>query len=199
MFTGIIQELGVIKTIREERGGARLTIGRRGRGALRTGESIAVDGVCLTAISSRNGTFQADLSPETLSRTALGEVRRGSRVNLERPLRLSDRLGGHLVQGHVDAVGRLESISSEGDFVTCRWSFPIEFSDLVISKGSVAVNGVSLTIVEPEESSFGAALIPQTLQHTNLGLLEPGDPVNLEFDIIGKFIARLALPYLKKH
>lgn len=176
-----------------------MTIVRRGRAALRNGESIAVDGVCLTAMASRNGTFQADLSPETISRTALGRLRPGSRVNLERPLRLNDRLGGHLVQGHVDAIGHLESTKREGEFVTCRWGFPTEFSDLVISKGSVAVNGVSLTIVEPDRSSFGAALIPQTLKRTNLGLLAQGDPVNLEFDLIGKFIVRLALPYLKKH
>lgn len=199
MFTGIIQELGHIEEVRRHRGGARMVV-RRGRKTdrLRKGESIAVDGVCLTTISSRNGRFEADLSPETLERSSLGSLQKGAIVNLERPLRLADRLGGHLVQGHVDTVGRMLWTRGDGDFLTCCWSFPPEFSELVVAKGSIAVNGVSLTIIDPDEESFAAALIPETLKRTNLGRLRPGDPVNLEFDFVAKFLVHLLGPYRRK-
>lgn len=191
MFTGIIQETGSVTAIRE----SRLTVKRRHRSRLQRGESIAVNGVCLTVVSARNSTFQTDISPETLSRSALGQLERGAVVNLERALRLSDRVGGHLVQGHVDAVGRTLASTRQGQFLTCRWSFPPEYRDLVISKGAVAVNGVSLTIIEPDDESFGAALIPETLARTNLGALRQGDAVNLEFDMIGKYVQRLIEPW----
>src|SRR5687767_7812984 len=160
MFTGIIQELGSIIAMDEHRVGIGIGIRRRSRSRLQRGESIAVNGVCLTIVATRNGTFQAELSPETLERTVLGKLHRGAVVNLERALRLSDRLAGHLVQGHIDAVGKTISTERDGDFGTQRWSYPKEFRDLIVSKGSIAVNGVSLTIVEPDDSSFGAALIP---------------------------------------
>lgn len=197
MFTGIISDRGTVSAIKQNKGGARLSISRRGGKAVRRGDSIAVNGVCLTVVSNRNGVFDADVSPETLSRTILGSLKRGAKVNLEQPLRLSDPLGGHLVQGHVDTVGHVTSVRTEGDFVTCRFSYPAEFADLIISKGSVAVNGVSLTIVDPEPGSFAAALIPETLKRTNLGQLEKGQAVNLEFDVIAKYVSRLTHPYRK--
>ena len=193
MFTGIITERGTMSRLEPRGNGARLTIKRSARGRLVRGESIAVNGVCLTVASFRDGAFTADLSEETLDRTALGRLQRGARLNLERPLRLIDRLGGHLVQGHVDAVGELQGIDGE----IYRWTYPREFTELVVSKGSIAVNGVSLTIVDPDSRTFGAALIPETLRKTNLGDLQAGDPVNLEFDVIAKFVRRLAEPYLK--
>lgn len=195
MFTGVIQEKGTISAVRERSGGIRLTVKRRGRSRLQRGESIAVSGVCLTVLTARNGAFDADLSTETLARSTLRQLQRGDVVNLERALRLSDRLGGHMVQGHVDAVGRTLTSSRRGEFLICRWSFPSEFRDLVVSKGSIAVNGVSLTIVEPDQESFAAALIPETLSRTNLGGLQPGDAVNLEFDIIGKYVRQFVQPW----
>jgi len=197
MFTGIITDRGTVSAIKQNKAGARVSISRRARKALRRGDSIAVDGVCLTVVSNRSGSFDADVSPETMVRTSLGSLKRGAKVNLEQPLRLSDPLGGHLVQGHVDTVGHVTSVRIEGDFVTCRFSYPSEFADLVISKGSVAVNGVSLTIVDPEPGTFAAALIPETLKRTNLGQLEKGKAVNLEFDVIAKYVVRLTHPYLK--
>lgn len=196
MFTGIIQELGRIEELRRDRGGARLVVRRSKKSdRLRKGDSIAVDGVCLTVVSSRNGRFEADLSLETQERSSLGTLVKGTMVNLERPLRLGDRLGGHLVQGHVDTVGNLVWARERGGFLTCRWSFPPRFNELVVEKGSIAVNGVSLTIIEPEADSFAAALIPETLKRTNLGRLRSGDPVNLEFDFMAKFIVHLLGPY----
>jgi len=160
------------------------------------GESLAVNGVCLTVLPESDGTLIADVSDETLARTTLGTLAGGARVNVERALAIGDRLGGHIVQGHVDTTGALASIASEGEFAVYRWSFPEEFASLVVSKGSIAVDGVSLTIVEPDRTSFGAALIPETLRRTNLGSAHAGDPVNLEFDMIAKYVRRLVEPYL---
>jgi len=199
MFTGIIQELGILEELRRHRGGTRMVVRRAARREpIGKGESVAVDGVCLTAVSGRKGRLEADLSPETIARSTLGTLQKGAAMNLERPLQLTDRLGGHLVQGHIDAVGQLVSRRSSGGFVTCRWRFPPEFRDLVVPKGSIAVNGVSLTIVDPDEDSFAAALIPETLEQTNLGRLRRGDPVNLEFDLVAKLIVQLLQPYRRK-
>ena len=165
---------------------------------LERGESIAVNGVCLTAIPTSAAAFYADLSPETLRLTTLGRFAAGAGVNLERALALGDRLSGHLVQGHVDAVGSLVAIAHEGEFAVYRWSYPSEFQELVVPKGSIAVDGISLTIVEPDARSFAAALIPETLQRTNLRDLRIGDPVNLEFDIMAKFARKLMEPYVKR-
>ena len=162
------------------------------------GESLAVNGVCLTVLPDSDGALLADLSDETLSRTTLGSLGVGLRVNVERALALGDRMGGHLVQGHVDTTGTLISITHEGDFAVYRWSFPEEYADLVVPKGSVAVDGVSLTIVDPDSNSFGAALIPETLRRTNLGLANIGDAVNLEFDMLAKYVRSLVIPYLPK-
>jgi riboflavin synthase len=160
------------------------------------GESLAVNGVCLTVLPEEDGALVADLSDETLARTTLGALGTGIPVNVERALALGDRMGGHLVQGHVDTVGTLLSIATEGEFAVYRWSMPAEYGPLVIPKGSITVDGVSLTVVDPDAASFGAALIPETLRRTNLGNARIGDRVNLEFDMIAKHVHRLVAPYL---
>jgi riboflavin synthase len=195
MFTGIILHSGVVEAFEKLPAGARLRLRTTDEEPFLRGESVAVNGVCLTMLPAGNSVV-ADLSEETLSRTTLSSLATGARVNIERALALGDRLGGHLVQGHVDTVGTLISIATEGDFAVHRWSFPPEYADLVVSKGSIAVDGVSLTIVDPDAATFGAALIPETLHRTTLGAARIGDRVNLEFDMIGKYIRTLAAPYL---
>lgn len=196
MFTGIIHHSGVIESLERVEAGARLLLRTSDDEPFARGESLSVNGVCLTVMPYESGFLETDVSNETLSRTTLGTSRAGMRVNIERAMTLSDRLGGHIVQGHVDAVGVLISIKSEGEFAVYRWSFPAEFGDLMVSKGSIAVDGVSLTVVNPDPSSFGAALIPETLRRTNLGDAHVGDAVNLEFDVIAKYVRRLAAPWL---
>lgn len=196
MFTGIILYSGTIESFERRPNGARLRLRTTDPEPFTRGESLAVNGVCLTVLPQADGSLLADLSDETLLKTTLGSTGEGSVVNVERALALGDRLGGHMVQGHVDCTGTLISIASEGDFAVYRWSFPPEFADLVVSKGSIAVDGVSLTIVDPDGESFGAALIPETLQRTNLGATDVGTRVNLEFDMVAKHIRSLVLPYL---
>ncbi|MFN2443371.1 MAG: riboflavin synthase [Thermoanaerobaculia bacterium] len=196
MFTGIIHEMGTVVRFDPTSGGARLEIRRvDDADPLTRGESIAVNGVCLTALPLDAG-FAADLSGETLKLTTLGRLEQGHRVNLERAMVMGDRLGGHLVQGHVDATGEITDIRNEGEFAVFRWSYPAEFAPLVVSKGSIAVDGISLTIVEPDDTSFGVALIPETLQQTNLGMSRVGDASNLEFDVMAKYAQNLFLRYL---
>jgi riboflavin synthase len=195
MFTGIILHNGVIDAVDKRDSGARLRVRTSENGPFARGESVAVNGVCLTVLPEDDGLI-ADLSDETLSRTTLGSLGAGALVNIERALALGDRLGGHLVQGHVDTVGTLLSIASEGEFAIHRWSYPAEYADLVITKGSIAVDGVSLTIVDPDHGSFAAALIPETLRRTTLGTARIGDRVNVEFDMIGKYLRNLAAPWL---
>ena len=196
MFTGIIMSNGTIESVERLDSGARLRLRAAFDEPLERGESVAVNGVCLTVIPQSDGALLTDVSNETLSRTTLGSLGTDTRVNLERALALGDRLGGHMVQGHVDTVGTLMSVASEGEFAVYRWSYPGEFAELVVSKGSIAVDGVSLTIVEPDATTFGAALIPETLRRTNLGTANLGDRVNLEFDMIAKYVRSLAAPYL---
>jgi riboflavin synthase len=197
MFTGIIKLHGIVDALERRGAGARLRIRISGTDALERGESIAVNGVCLTALPEDEG-FAADVSEETLARTTLGSLATGQRVNLERALALGDRLGGHIVQGHVDTVGTLLSIVSQGDFAIYRWSYPEEYGTLVVPKGSIAVDGVSLTIVEPDRASFAAALIPETLARTTLGDASVGAAVNLEFDTMAKFARNLLAPYIPR-
>ncbi len=196
MFTGIILHTGTIEAFERKANGARMRIRTTDPEPFTRGESLAVNGVCLTVLPESDGSLTADLSDETLSRTTLGTLGTGIRVNVERALALGDRMGGHIVQGHVDAVGTLMSITSEGDFAVYRWSFPSEYAPLVVSKGSITVDGVSLTVVDPERESFGAALIPETLRRTNLGTARIGDGVNLELDMIAKCVQKLVAPYL---
>jgi riboflavin synthase len=195
MFTGIIHHSGTIDSFEKRPNGARLRIRTTDAEPFVRGESLAVNGVCLTVLPEPDGSLLADLSDETLARTTLGRLAAGSRVNVERALAVGERLGGHIVQGHVDAVGTLLSVTSEGEFAVYRWSFPSEYAELVVSKGSVAVDGVSLTVVEPNDRSFAAALIPETLRRTNLGTSRAGDHVNLEFDMIAKYIRALVESY----
>ncbi|MBK5259822.1 MAG: riboflavin synthase [Thermoanaerobaculia bacterium] len=196
MFTGIIHHSGIVESLERLEWGARLRIRTPDGEPFTRGESLAINGVCLTVLPQGDGSLLTDISNETLSKTTLGALAPESIVNTERALALGDRLGGHIVQGHVDTVGRLVSIAEEGEFAVFRWSVPAGSEDLVVSKGSIAVDGVSLTIVDPDGVTFGAALIPETLRRTNLGRAHIGDPVNLEFDMLAKYVRSLVAPYL---
>lgn len=202
MFTGIILHSGTIDSFERLANGARLRIRTTDPEPFTRGESLAVNGVCLTMLPENGGGLIADVSDETLAKTTLGTLGEGAIVNVERPLAVGDRLGGHLVQGHVDTVGTLLSRATEGEFAVFRWSYPSEFADLVVSKGSIAVDGISLTIVDPAtegaEASFGVALIPETLRGTNLGRSRTGDRSNLEFDMVAKYVRTLVQPYLER-
>lgn len=192
MFTGIIQGLGTVLERRSSGGGAVLTVSPGFRlDEPQESESIAVDGVCLTARDISPSRFCADVSPETLQRSSLGALRAGSKVNLERALRLADRLGGHLVSGHVDCLGRVLKRQNLGDFTLFTFSLDGRLSRYVVEKGSVAISGISLTVNSCTESSFAVSIIPHTLQETTLGLLAVGDAVNIEVDIIGKYVEKL--------
>ncbi len=198
MFTGIILHSATIESFERLSHGARMRLRSTDPDPFQLGESVAINGVCLTVIPMDDGSIVTDLSDETLSRTTLASLGTGTRLNLERALSLGDRLGGHIVQGHVDTAGTLASMATEGEFAVYRWSYPEEYAELVVSKGSIAVDGVSLTIVDPESSSFGAALIPETLRRTNLGTANVGDKVNLEFDMLAKYVRTLVEPYLQR-
>jgi riboflavin synthase len=192
VFTGIIEEMGVVGSARASAGGARLVIRAEAwDGVLRVGESVAVHGACLTVAAVDGPEWAADLSPETLRRTTLGALRAGDRVHLERAVRLGDRMGGHLVAGHVDEVGRIASVAPLGDG---RWmGFAVSPANgrYLIEKGSVAVDGVSLTVAELTPHGFAVALIPVTLRKTTLGSRAVGGRVNIEFDMIAKYVERL--------
>ncbi|MEA2165144.1 MAG: riboflavin synthase [Thermoanaerobaculia bacterium] len=198
MFTGIIHRTGVIESFARNESGAQLRLRTEDDDPFVRGESLAVNGVCLTVLPQSDGTLLTDVSNETLARTTLAALNRGSRVNVERAMALGDRLGGHLVQGHVDGVGTLRSITKQGEFAVFRWEHPREYADLIVDKGSIAVDGVSLTVVEPDGSSFGAALIPETLSRTNLGDATVGVRVNLELDMVAKYVRSLVTPYLRR-
>ena len=196
MFTGIIEELGSVRAIDRREGGARLEIAASTVLAdARAGDSIAVNGCCLTVVDRGDGWWAADAVIETLERTALGSLARDDAVNLERPLRLSDHLGGHLVQGHVDAVGHVAARTPLADGST-RFTFsaPPDALRYVVEKGSVAVDGISLTVAALGDDSFDVAVIPHTLAVTTLGHKDPGAAVNLEADLIAKYVERLLVP-----
>jgi riboflavin synthase len=197
MFTGIINHTGIIESLDNFESGARLRLRTTDETPFVRGESVAINGVCLTVLPE-DGVLVADVSNETLARTTLGSLTSGAKVNIERAMFLGDRLGGHLVQGHVDCVGALLSVKAEGEFAVYRWSMPQEYAELVVDKGSIAVDGVSLTVVEPDGDSFGAALIPETLRRTNLGDAIVGARVNLELDMIAKYVRSLVAPYLAR-
>jgi riboflavin synthase len=188
MFTGIVRELGTVETF----DGSRLVVVAPETAATAAlGDSVAVAGVCLTVVATENGRLAFDAVPETLSRTALGGLRPDGAVNVEPSLRVGDPLGGHVVQGHVDAVGRVRSVTPEGDGRRVWVDAPESVVRYCIEKGSVAVDGVSLTIAAFDDDGFEVALIPHTLAVTTLGSLEPGDEVNLEADVLGKVVERL--------
>lgn len=192
MFTGIIEELGTVASLESNGEGARLRINASiVTSDSKDGDSIAVNGVCLTALGVSAGGFSADLSTETLDRSTLGTLETGAKVNLERAVMPTTRLGGHIVQGHVDGRGTFLSSEKQGDFYTVRIGFPNELARYFIYKGSVAVEGISLTIASLAASHFDIAIIPKTWQLTNLSTLRPGDGVNLEVDLIAKYIERM--------
>jgi riboflavin synthase len=191
VFTGLVQGLGRIGAIERSGDGARVTIETPLVSELSAGDSVAVNGVCLTATSLQNGSFVADAMNETLSRSALGALEAGAQVNLELPLRAGDRLGGHVVQGHVDAVGEVVSVAEDGFARRIRIEAPPDLLRYVIEKGSIAVDGVSLTVAECDSRSFTVSLIPETLQRTNLGHAGAGDRVNLEVDVLAKYVEKL--------
>ncbi|MDX8401747.1 MAG: riboflavin synthase [Mariprofundaceae bacterium] len=193
MFTGIILDVGRIEYIERDGDQALFRFSTHlDMCDWRCGDSIAVNGCCLTVTRLLEGAFEAVLSPETLARTTFGDAREGEAVNLEPALRAGDRLGGHFVSGHVDDVGRLASLRElEGGHRELRFSLPATISPLVAKKGSVAVNGVSLTVNAVDDRGFTVNLIPHTLQHTNLGELQPGMPVNIEADMLARHLARL--------
>ncbi|HYL80971.1 MAG TPA: riboflavin synthase [Candidatus Acidoferrum sp.] len=191
MFTGIIESIGTVREFSQHPYGARARIAAAGVGKeLRAGDSIAVDGACLTVTAVSAEGFGCDLSAETLARTTLGRLHAGARVNLERPLRLGDRGGGHFVTGHVDAVGQIVGRVPQGDGEFLRVGFPRVLAPLLVMKGSVAVDGISLTVAELTEDALGVALIPFTLEGTTLKEKRVGDAVNLEADLLGKYVAR---------
>lgn len=192
MFTGIIEELGTVASLTEFSGGKRIVVDAIivTEGSLE-GESISVNGVCLTALNIKPQNFSAEISQETLNRSTLGGLLPGSRVNLERAVTPSTRLGGHIVQGHVDGRGEFISAVPSGDFWTVKVAFPEEIGKYLVFKGSVAVEGISLTIADLGETSFDIAVIPKTWEMTNFSTLKPGDLVNLEADVIAKYLERL--------
>ena len=194
MFTGIIEELGKISAWDKHAGGAKMKISAQtATKDSNEGDSIAVNGVCLTAIEITSNSFAADVSGETLSRSTLGNLKVGSKVNLERAVTPSTRLGGHIVQGHVDARGKFLAAKQDGDFWTVRIGFPKEIAQYLVYKGSISVEGISLTIANLAEDYFEIAIIPKTWELINLSALKNGDAVNLEADVIAKYVERIML------
>ncbi|MDP3937822.1 MAG: riboflavin synthase [Deltaproteobacteria bacterium] len=191
MFTGIVETLGRVRGITRVSGARRLTIEAR-LPTLSLGESIAVNGVCLTVSRKGRGSFQAEVSPESVRRTALDGLRVGSKVNLERALRADGRLGGHIVQGHVDGVGKVVRIEPEANAWMYTFEAPAAVARYLVEKGSVAVDGVSLTVAGLRGRRFKVAIIPHTASNTTLGDREPGEPVNLEADVLAKYVEKLA-------
>jgi riboflavin synthase len=193
MFTGIVEEVGTVRAIKPDEGGARLEITAAAvLGDAEVGASIAVNGCCLTVVTCETDRWSADAVIETLERTTLGTLRAGDPVNLERPVRLADRLGGHVVQGHVDGVGRVDARAPLADGSTeLRIEVPTGLTRYVVEKGSIAVDGVSLTVTAVDADGFSVALIPHTAARTTLGRREPGDRVNVEVDVLAKYVERL--------
>jgi riboflavin synthase len=201
MFTGIVEGTGTVAALAaaDDASGARLEVEAPFlAGDLRLGESVAVNGCCLTVAQATAAGFAADLVAETLRRTALGGLAAGDLVNLERPMALGARLGGHLVQGHVDGVARILDRTAAGDGQEVRIELPAELQRYVVEKGSVAVDGVSLTVAGVGPGWFAVALVPHTLEVTTLGRRRPGDPVQLEVDVVAKYVERLVAPWTER-
>lgn len=199
MFTGIIEATGRVLRI-ERRGDAkRITIEFPDQLTdVQLGDSISINGVCLTLRERRNQAFTFDLSEETIKKSTLGGLREGDRVNLERALRLSDRLGGHFVTGHIDGIGEITALRKERDFVHLRVKVPESILNYIVPKGSIAVDGISLTVNEVKGDEIFLTLIPYTLEKTNLMDKRIGDPINLEADLIGKYVEQLVRPKIKR-
>ena len=197
MFTGLVEEVGTVSSVQDTEAGVELRIDA-GYSGLEAGESIAVSGVCLTVLDHGPGWFTVAAMTMTIGRTAIGTWIAGTRVNLERAMRADSRFGGHIVQGHVDGVARVESVRRHGDTVLVDLELPPEMAKTLVLHGSVAVDGVSLTVNALEGDKLQVALIDYTLRHTTLGMLRDGSEVHIETDVIGKYIQRLAGPYLNR-
>jgi riboflavin synthase len=191
VFTGLVQDLGRVTAVESTDEGVTLGVRTRLAGEIAEGDSVAVNGVCLTATAIADGEFRAEVMHETLRRSSLAEAAAGSDVNLELPLRASDRLGGHIVQGHVDGLGVVRDVRDDGFARVVEIGAPAELLRYVVEKGSIAVSGVSLTVVAVGPDWFSVSLIPETLERTTLGNAAPGAPVNLEVDVLAKYVEKL--------
>ena len=192
MFTGLVEAVGEVVERKPTSGGFRLRIATAIAPQLAPGDSLAVSGVCLTVILAEEQEVHADIGPETARVTTLGSLAQGARVNLERPLRADSRLGGHFVQGHVDAIGYIEELRADADFHWITVSFPPQLAPYIVHKGSIAVDGISLTVAGLGEDRFDVMIVPYTIQHTNLSAAQLRDRVNLECDMVGKYVVRAA-------
>ena len=191
MFTGLIEEVGIVEASRPQDRGARIVVrSERLWEGLEIGDSVSVNGVCLTVVEKRRGGFEADVSAESLERTTLGHLKRGAKVNLERALTLSSPLGGHLVLGHVDGVGRITGMDTEGEGSVFEFAYPPELDIYLVDKGSIAVDGISLTVNQCDAGSFGVSIIPHTGLVSTIGFKKVGERVNIETDMIGKYVER---------
>jgi len=192
VFTGIVEERGYVVSVTDLADAARLLIrGPRVTSDASAGDSISVNGVCLTVVDLEDGTFSADVMQETLRRSSLGTLSTGSHVNLERAARVDSRLGGHIVQGHVDGTATVRSVEPAEHWTTMFFEIAPSLSRYIVEKGSVCIDGVSLTVVHVDDESFSVSLIPTTLEHTTLGMREVGDRVNIEVDVLAKYVERL--------
>jgi riboflavin synthase len=198
VFTGLIEEVGTIESLERTGDGAKLRIASSLTGELVLGDSIAVNGCCLTATAVDDGHFETEAMNQTLEVTALDSVERGSRVNLELAMRANDRLGGHIVQGHVDGVATVSSVEDDGFARRVRVDLPTQLLLYVVNKGSITLSGVSLTVADLGDSWAEVSLIPETLERTNLGDLAPGDRLNVECDVVAKYVERLMSPFARK-
>ncbi len=197
MFTGIIESLGQVRSMEKEGSNLHLTIHSDIAQELKIDQSVAHNGVCLTVVSIQDDQYVVTAIEETLKKSNLGKLTVGDPVNLERSMKSDGRLDGHIVQGHVDTVGQCEDIQEVDGSWYYKFSFPSGSQYLIVDKGSICVNGVSLTVVDPTDKDFRVAIIPYTYEHTNFHNIKVGDPINLEFDIIGKYLARYAKLYMK--
>jgi riboflavin synthase len=192
MFTGLVEAVGEVVERKPTSGGFRLRVATAIAPQLAPGDSLAVNGVCLTVILAEEQEVHADIGPETARVTTLGSLAQGARVNLERPLRADSRLGGHFVQGHVDAIGHIEELRADADFHWLTVSFPPPLAPYIVHKGSIAVDGISLTVAGLGDDRFDVMIVPYTIQHTNLSAAQLRDRVNLECDMVGKYVVRAA-------
>ncbi len=192
MFTGLIEAMGKVAEVKPTPAGFRLRLTTAIASELGSGDSLAVNGVCLTVVSADHDGIHADISPETARVSSLGALKRGAMVNLERPLRADARLGGHFVQGHVDATGTIEDIRPDGDSFWLTVKFPLHLAPYIVRKGSITVNGISLTVAGVDDRHFDIQIIPYTWEHTNLHVAKHGELVNIECDILGKYVVRVA-------
>ena len=198
MFTGLIEDLGTVEAIDRGGDGARLRIATSLAGELSLGDSIAVNGCCLTATAVAGDHFETEAMNQTLDVTALGDVDEGAKVNLELAMKVGDRLGGHIVQGHVDGVGTVSSVDDDGFARRVRVDLPTQLLQFVVDKGSITLNGVSLTVAELGDAWAEVSLIPETLERTNLGELQAGSRLNVECDVVAKYVERLMSPFARK-